>query len=79
MAAALAVARTDYAASLPRRVAEALSEYLPLKIVELTFRGFYADVALIWHSRTHVDLAAREFRETVIAALGGNSKNAAKP
>jgi DNA-binding transcriptional LysR family regulator len=79
MAAALTVAQSDYAASVPRRVAEALSEYLPLKIVELPFRGFYADVALIWHSRTHVDPAAREFRETVIAALGASSKNSTRP
>ena len=68
-AAALAVARTDYAAGVPRRVAEALSEYLPLKIVKLPFHGFNADVALIWHSRTHADPTARYFRETVIAAL----------
>ncbi len=74
-AAAMGVARTDYAAGVPRRVAEALSDYLPLKIVELPFRGFYADVALIWHSRTHADPAARHFRETVLDALGNNLRN----
>ena len=74
-ATALAVARTDYAAGVPRRVAEALPEYLPLKIVELPFHGFNADVALIWHSRTHADPTARHFRETVIAALGSSSEN----
>jgi DNA-binding transcriptional LysR family regulator len=68
-AAAIAVARTDYVAGIPRRVAAALSEYLPLKIVELPFQGFTADVALIWHARTHVDPVARHFRETVISAL----------
>jgi DNA-binding transcriptional LysR family regulator len=73
-AAALAVARTDYASGVPRRVAEALSDYLPIKIVELPFHGFNADVALIWHSRTHSDAAARHFRETIIAALSGSPK-----
>jgi len=68
-AASIAVARTDYVAGIPRRVAAALSEYLPLRIVELPFRGFTADVALIWHARTHVDSTARHFRETVISAL----------
>jgi len=72
-AAALAVARTDYAACVPRRVAEALSEYLPLKIVELPFHGFAVDIALIWHFRTDSDPAARHFREAIIAALGSNS------
>ena len=70
----MGVARTDDAAGVPRRVAEALSDYLSLKIVELPFRfrGFYADVALIWHSRTHADPAARHFQETVLDALGSN-------
>src|SRR4029453_4321985 len=71
-AAALAVARTDYAACVPQRVAEALSEYLPLKIVELPFHGFNVDIALIWHFRTDSDPAARHFREAIIAALGNN-------
>jgi len=72
-AAALAVARTDYAACVPRRVAEALSKYLPLKIVELPFNGFNVDIALIWHFRIDSDPAARHFREAIIAALGSNS------
>ena len=68
-AAAMAVARTDFAAAVPRRVAQTLSEYLPLKIVDLPFRGFEVDVALIWHNRTHNDPAAQHFRKTVISTL----------
>lgn len=68
-AAALVVARTDYAAVVPRRVATALSDCLPLKIFEFPFQGFTPDVALIWHSRTDKDRAARHFRETIINAL----------
>lgn len=68
-AAAMAVLRTDYVAGIPRRVANALSKYMPLKLVELPFHGFTADVALIWHSRTDADPAARHFRELVIRTL----------
>jgi len=70
-AAAMGVARTEYAAGIPRRVATVLSKYLPLKIVEFPFPGSTSDVALIWHSRTDADQAARHFREAVIAALRG--------
>jgi DNA-binding transcriptional LysR family regulator len=59
---------------VPRRVAEALSKYLPLKIVELPFHGFNVDIALIWHFRTDSDPSARHFREAIIVALGSNSR-----
>ena len=34
-AAAIAVIRTDYVAGIPRRAANTLSKYMPLKLVEL--------------------------------------------
>lgn len=68
-AAAIVVARTNYAATIPRRVATALREYLPLKIIEIPFQESKLEVVLIWHARTHADPAARHFRETIIAAL----------
>ncbi|MEW5975835.1 MAG: LysR family transcriptional regulator [Acidobacteriota bacterium] len=70
-AAAMTVARTDYVAAIPRRVAIAFSKYLPLKLVELPFRGFFTDVALIWHSRTDADPSVRHFRATVLSTLRG--------
>jgi len=68
-AAAIVVARSDFVAGIPRRVARSFSKYLPLKIIELPFKDFAADVALIWHSRTEADQAARHFRETLIETL----------
>jgi len=59
---------------VPRRVAEALSKYLPLKIVELPFHGFNVDIALIWHFRTDSDPSAGHFREAIFVALGSNSR-----
>ena len=68
-AAAIVVAQTDFVAGIPRRVATAFSKYLPLKSIELPFKGFTADIALIWHPRTQADQGARHFRETLIGTL----------
>ena len=68
-AAALAAVQTDYVACIPRGVAEALSRYVPLKILELPVRGLSVGVTLIWHSRTQSDATLRHFRELIVATL----------
>jgi DNA-binding transcriptional LysR family regulator len=69
IAAAMAAARTDYVAGLPRRAAEALCAMLPVKLMELTPRPPPMNMALIWHARTHADPGSRCFRELVIDTL----------
>jgi len=70
-AAAMVVARSDYAAAMPRRVAAAMREYLPLRIVEFPFPGSTSVVGLIWHARTDADQAARLFRQVIVSAVRG--------
>jgi len=78
MAAALAAARTDYLAALPRRVAEALGPLLPLKPVRPTFELPRASVTLVWHARTDADPGARFFRELVLRAVRAAPARATK-
>lgn len=64
--AALAVTRTDHVALSPRRLARALVEVLPLRIVEvhaLDLPRF--TTSLVWHARTDADAAARFFRDLI--------------
>lgn len=68
-AAALAAARTDYIAGIPRRLAETFCKYLPLRIVEMAGFDFGFPAALCWHERTHLDPAAVYLRALVVEAL----------
>jgi DNA-binding transcriptional LysR family regulator len=68
-AAVLAAAQTDYVACILRGVAEALSQYVPLKILELPVRGLSVGLTLIWHSRTQSNATLRHFRELIVATL----------
>jgi len=74
VAAALAAARTDYVAALPRRVALALSSMLPLAMTRPTFEMPRAAVTLVWHVRTDADAGARHFRDLVAAAVGAEPR-----
>jgi DNA-binding transcriptional LysR family regulator len=69
VAAAMAAARTDYVAALPRRVAETLRPLLPLKITRPAFEMPKASVTLFWHARTDADAGARYFRDLVARAV----------
>ncbi|AKU95592.1 Transcriptional regulator, LysR family [Labilithrix luteola] len=69
VAAAMAAARTDYVAALPRRVADTLCAILPLKIVQPTFTLPAASVTLVWHARTDADAGARYFRDLIVRAV----------
>jgi DNA-binding transcriptional LysR family regulator len=73
-AAVLAAAQTDYVACIPRGVAEALSQSVPLKILELPVRGLSVGLTLIWHSRTQSDATLRHFRELIVATLKAIAK-----
>lgn len=71
--AAMAAARTDYVAGLPRRTAETFCRFLPIRMVkppfELTFRS-----TLFWHARTHDDPGACYFRSLVIRSLTASAR-----
>ncbi|MFE8596194.1 LysR family transcriptional regulator [Archangium violaceum] len=68
-AAAMAAATTDLIAGLPRLVAEALAQHLPLRVVELPVAPPPFQMHLLWHERTHADEGARFFRELVLGAM----------
>jgi DNA-binding transcriptional LysR family regulator len=65
---ALATSRTDCLGQLPRRIAEALAEYLPIRIVEPPFAMPKLPLALIWHERTHGDAGSSLFRRAILDA-----------
>jgi DNA-binding transcriptional LysR family regulator len=66
---ALATARTDYIGQMPRRVAETLAEYLPIRILELPIALPKLSLVLIWHERTHEDPGASLCRRTIVDAV----------
>lgn len=68
-AAAMAAARTDLIAGMPRRVARMFCEMLPLRTIEMPFEPPPMVTSLIWHTRTDADPGARYFRELVIKVL----------
>jgi DNA-binding transcriptional LysR family regulator len=65
---ALATSRTDCIGQMPRRIAEALSEHLPLRILEPPFALPKLPLVLIWHERTHRDPGCTLFRRVVVDA-----------
>lgn len=71
VAAAMIVARTDYIAGLPDRVARVFAGQLPITIARPSFPMPATTIVLVWHDRTHADRGARAFRELVVAAVGG--------
>ncbi|RYZ37672.1 MAG: LysR family transcriptional regulator [Myxococcaceae bacterium] len=68
-AAAMAAARTDLVAGVPRRVARSFSEMLRLRAVEMPFAFPPMVTAMVWHTRTDADPGARYFRSLVTEAL----------
>ncbi len=79
IAAAMAAARTDYIAGMPRRAAEAFCTMLPVKMLELTPKPPPMPMALVWHARTHADPGSRYFRELVIDTLQEGTVGTARP
>jgi DNA-binding transcriptional LysR family regulator len=67
----MVAASTDLIACLPRRVAEALRQRLPLRMLELPVSGPKMPMGLVWHERTHLDQGVAFFRQVVVGALGG--------
>jgi DNA-binding transcriptional LysR family regulator len=65
---ALATARTDCIGQMPRRMAEALSEYLPLRVLEPPFALPKLPLVLVWHERTHHDPGCTLFRRAILEA-----------
>jgi DNA-binding transcriptional LysR family regulator len=71
---ALATARTDYIGGLPRRVAEVLAEYLPLRIFDTPIPLPKLEIGLLWHERTESDPGANFFRNTIKDAVADWAK-----
>ena len=71
---ALATSRTDYIGQMPRRIAEALSRYLPLRILEPPFAMPKLPLVLIWHERTQNDPGSSLFRQAVMDAVGVSNR-----
>ena len=69
MAAAIAVSRSDWITGLPRRFAEYVRRFLPLRIVRGPLEPLAFPMAIHWHDRTDADAGAQQLREIVLAAL----------
>jgi DNA-binding transcriptional LysR family regulator len=67
---ALATSRTDYIGQMPRRVAEALSAYLPLRILQSPISMPKLPLALVWHERSQNDPGSSLFRRSILDAVG---------
>lgn len=77
--AALAVARSDCIAGLPRRLAEALAADLPLAVHRPPFASPALPIALVWHPRTDADPGHRFFRDLVVAATADPPPRRTRP
>lgn len=64
--APLVVARTDLIATIPRGVAQAFAEFLPLTVLAppLDAPGF--PISMVWHSRTHEQPPHRWLRQQIM-------------
>lgn len=71
IAAAAVVAQTDFVATLPASLVEALGDRLGLRVVTAPAPRVANVIKLVWHERTDADAAARSFRELVIRVLAG--------
>lgn len=68
-AAAMIVACTDLLAAIPRRVALALCEQLPLRSLELSVEAPAFPMGLVWHQRVHEDSATRYVCDLITRTL----------
>jgi DNA-binding transcriptional LysR family regulator len=69
-AAAAVVAGTDLVASLPESLLNVLAPRLALRRVATPLSRIGSNINLLWHERTHQDLALRAFRELIVQAVG---------
>jgi DNA-binding transcriptional LysR family regulator len=66
---ALAVARTDFIAGLPRTFAREMAALLPLRLLETPVRIPGFSTSMFWHHRTREDAAGVVFRQIVREAV----------
>jgi DNA-binding transcriptional LysR family regulator len=69
IAAAAVVAGTDFVATLPASVVEALGERLGLRVMSAPAPRITTEINLVWHERTHDDPAMRAFRQIVTRSV----------
>jgi DNA-binding transcriptional LysR family regulator len=74
-AAAMTAATTDWAAGMPKRVAEELAKGLPLRVLRLPTPQMSMPLSLVWHPRTHDDPGAIAFRTLLFDNLRKPPKN----
>jgi DNA-binding transcriptional LysR family regulator len=70
VAAAAVVAATDFVATLPATFVEVFAKQFDLAVVKAPAPVSKAALNLIWHERTHDDLAARAFRSLIFRSFG---------
>lgn len=63
------VAKTDYAVTMPRKLAETIAPLFGLKILKHPLELQKMTINLLWHERTHKDARAKWFRESVVKSL----------
>jgi DNA-binding transcriptional LysR family regulator len=78
-AAAMTAAATDFAAGIPKRVAEELAKGLPLRVLTLPTPRMTMPLSLVWHPRTHDDPGAVTFRTLLFETLRKPPKNDRSP
>jgi DNA-binding transcriptional LysR family regulator len=71
---ALATSRTDCIGQMPRRIAETLSGYLPLRILEPPIALPKLPLVLIWHERTQTDPGSILFRSAIVDAVARSNR-----
>jgi DNA-binding transcriptional LysR family regulator len=65
LSAALAVARTDWLATLPATLAASFSTLLPIQILEIPFETPPIPTQLVWHARSETDAGAVALRRLI--------------
>lgn len=68
-AAAVVAATSDCVAAVPRRFAQAVASWLPVRVLALPAPAFRLTIALFWHPRTGADAASQAFRDAVRRAF----------
>ncbi len=65
------VENTDYAVTLPRRLAENLAEQYKLRILKHPLNLPKLQIRMLWHERTHKDTASSWLRTLIASSVAG--------
>jgi DNA-binding transcriptional LysR family regulator len=65
LAAAMVASRTDYAAGVPKRLADEFAEPLGLRVLQFPGARLEFPMQMVWHDRTNADEPAARFRRVM--------------